>query len=173
LIILNDTNFSIRKVKEFDLPALEWDGDYTHYRRLYRDLYDHSMFGETVLWIAEMVVNGVVGQIFEQLISSRMELADGKTRGYLFAFRVKNHYRNLGIGTSLIAHAEKDLIKRGYAYSVLNVAQNNKTAREYYERIGYQVVGNEEGRWSYIDNRGILQQVTEPSWRMEKLLGQI
>ena len=78
----------IRNAAEEDLPALEWDGEYSHFRNLFRNLYLSSLKGETKLWVAEMPEIGLIGQIFVQFISSRSDIADGRLRAYLFSFRV-------------------------------------------------------------------------------------
>jgi len=161
-------NVSIRTVEERDLPALEWSGEYIHFRHLYQNMYKNSIIGDSILWIAELDGTGVIGQIFVQLISARLELADGCNKAYLFAFRVRENFRNNGIGSLLLFQAEKDLIMRGFTWSVLNVSQQNMRVRRYYERVGYQVVGLEAGRWSYIDHLGRLHEVNDPSWRLEK-----
>jgi len=64
--------------------------------------------------------------------------------------------------------AEKDLRHKGFRVVTLNVAKTNQAARRFYERLGYTVVGDDPGRWSYIDQYGERQDVHEPAWRMEK-----
>ncbi len=160
----------IRKVKEEDLPALEWDGEFKHFRRLYAEAYRRSLLGEAVLWLAEFPGKGVIGQLFVHLRSERPELADGKSRGYVYGFRVRPAYRDKGVGTRLLITAEEDLLKRGYRYTVLNVGQDNPDARRLYERNGYRVIGNDPGNWYFIDDRGVRRDVHEPAWRMQKLL---
>ena len=160
----------IRHAIENDLPALEWDGEYSHFRNLYRDIFESSIKGETIMWLADLNKVGIIGQLFTQLWSSKPELADGRTRAYFFAFRVRNLYQNQGIGSKLLEIAEKDIIERGYSWCVLNVNKDNLTARRFYEKFGYQVVGSEIGRWSYIDQNGKVHEANEPSWRMEKPL---
>jgi ribosomal protein S18 acetylase RimI-like enzyme len=160
----------IRQVTHDDLPALEWDGKYTHFRRLYRDIYDSSLRGEAVLWILELPEAGVIGQLFVQLISSRTDLADGEKRAYMYAFRVQPEYRGHGLGTHLLRAVEDDLVRRGFRIAVLNVARENEAARLFYQRQGYQVVAAEPGQWSYLDDQGRRCWVDEPAWRMEKML---
>jgi ribosomal protein S18 acetylase RimI-like enzyme len=66
--------------------------------------------------------------------------------------------------------AEADLLRRGFHKVVLNVNQDNFDARRLYEREGYCVVAEEQGRWSYLDQYGRRREVNEPAWRMEKEL---
>jgi ribosomal protein S18 acetylase RimI-like enzyme len=114
----------------------------------------------------------LIGQLFVQLESHRIELADGRTRAYIFSFRVRSDYRGAGIGTLLMQSAETDLEKRGYHSITLNVGRDNPGARRLYERFGYTVVADEPGSWSYLDHNGHRRHVHEPAWRMEKELVQ-
>lgn len=158
----------IREAKKSDLPALEWNGEYRHYRALYLDIYQHVLRGDALMWVAELPEAGVIGQLFIQLISSRKELADGSSRAYIYAFRIQPQYRGMGLGSRLLVHAETDLLRRGFRWVTLNVGKKNAQARRLYERHAYRVVAEEPGRWSYIDEMGIRRDVEEPAWRMEK-----
>ena len=160
----------IRHLVKADLPALEWDGEYSHFRRLYARAYQRSQKKRAVLWVAEMVEVGVIGQLFVQLAGERAELADGEHRAYIYSFRVQPPYRRFGVGTRLLQTAEQDLFERGMRTVTLNVGRENHEARQLYERLGYRVVAPEPGRWRYIDDRGRVRTVHEPAWRMEKLL---
>jgi ribosomal protein S18 acetylase RimI-like enzyme len=158
-----------RTLVQDDLAALEWDGEYTHFRRLYREVYQSASQGKAVMWVATLPTAGLIGQLFVQLVSARLELADGKRRAYLYGFRVKNQYRRLGIGSYMLEQAEADLLQRGFSRVSLNVGRNNPDARRFYERHGYHVTGKETGRWSYLDDHGQRHEVVEPAWRMEKV----
>lgn len=158
----------IRPLEEQDLPALEWDGEYTHFRRLFMDSFSRQRSGFSVLWVAELPGEGIIGQVFVQLICDRPELADGLNRAYLYSFRVKAPYRSAGLGARLLAMVENDLQKRQFHSMTLNVAKINQRARQMYERHGFRVIAHEAGCWSYIDHEGNRRQVNEPAWRMEK-----
>lgn len=160
----------IRQVTQDDLPALEWEGQYKHFRRLFKHAFRRARDGKAVLWIAELPGEGLIGQIFVQLVTHRSELADGKARAYIYAFRVRPEYRGEGLGTLLLETVEEDLNRRGFRRVCLNVGRDNLDARRLYERLGYSVVAAEAGIWSYIDHRGRRRQVHEPAWRMEKEL---
>lgn len=165
------TDLIIRHGKQSDLSALEWGGEYTHYRHLFADTYHQVEQGKAVIWIAELPRDGLIGQLFISLVSHRIELANGKTRAYLFGFRVCPAYRNMGIGTCMMYTVEADLLERGYHQLTLNVGQENPAARTFYERLGYRVIGSDPGRWSYVDNKGQRVNVHEPAWRLLKDLG--
>ncbi len=157
-----------RHVTRADLPALEWDGEYTHFRRLYAQAFERARAARSVLWLADLQDERIIGQLFVQLNSQRPELANGLSRAYIYSFRVRSAYRRAGVGTRLLQIAEADLVRRGFRQVTLNVAQDNPGARRLYERHGYRVVAPEPGLWHFIDHRGQLREVNEPSWRMGK-----
>ncbi len=161
-----------RPAAKSDLPALEWDGEYTHFRRVFRLAMQDARSGIAVLWLAILPAESrVLGQVFVQLDSrGRPELADGHTRAYLYAIRVKSRFRNAGLGSLMMDFVETDLVQRGYRYALLNVARDNPAAYRFYTRREYQIIAPEPGQWSYIDHRGVRHHVDEPAWRMEKAL---
>ncbi len=159
-----------RTASEQDLISLEWNGEYIHFRRLYRQIYQNACAGKAVIWVAELLERELIGQLFIQLSSNRQELADGEKRAYIYGFRIKPEYRQLGLGSQILQAAELDLMERRYIYATLNVGRENLNALRFYERHGYHVVGTEPGRWSYIDHAGNQQEVSEPAWRMQKQL---
>ncbi len=162
---------SIRQAKEDDLIGLEWNGSYTHFRRLYADTYAMVQQGKAIIWIAESNGRGLIGQCFVSLNGGRPELADGANRAYVYGFRVRPEFRNLGVGTRIMGTLEQDLWKRGFRQVTLNVGKDNPDARRFYIRLGYNVIGDDPGRWSYIDDKGKRRDMLEPAWRMLKDLG--
>lgn len=166
----NKEKIIIRKMIESDLPELEWDGEFLHFRNLYRGVYERMSRGSVMAWVAEDPGKGVIGQVFLQLDCDRPELADGWRRAYLYSFRIKPQYRNLGLGTRMLTVLENYLRERHFTRVTLNVARDNPDAIRLYKRCDFQIVAEEPGIWSYHDHNGKLQTVEEPSWRMEKLL---
>ena len=81
----------IRTVRRGDLPGLEWEGQYRHFRRIYQDAYERARSGRSVLWIAELPDRGIIGQVFIQLVCDRPELADGKM-AHAGSFRVNQNH---------------------------------------------------------------------------------
>jgi len=160
----------IRTIEKRDLPALEWDGEFTHFRRVYAEAYERHVSGLSVLWVAELPGTGIIGQVFIQLICDRPELADGVHRAYFYSFRVRAPYRGAGLGTRIMQTVEDDLRRRKFAYITLNVARENTLALQLYQRRGYHIVAPEPGTWSYQDENGTWHSVEEPAWRMEKKL---
>lgn len=163
-------NVVIRTMVEADLPGLEWNGEFRHFRRVYAEAYQRMQRGLSVLWVADHPERGLVGQVFIQLICDRPELADGVERAYLYSFRVRPEYRSRGLGARIMETVEEDLRERGFQYVTLNVARDNPRAQQLYVRRGYHVVAPEAGIWSYPDDKGVWHRVEEPAWRMEKAL---
>jgi ribosomal protein S18 acetylase RimI-like enzyme len=162
----------IRQGTKADLPALEWEGEFSHFRLLYADIFKSTQEGLGLIWIAELPEKaGLIGQLFVSLKGARAELADGSGRAYIFGFRVRPEYRNLGIGKRIMSIVEEDLDERGYRWVTLNAGKENYAAQRFYEQLGYQVVAGEPGRWSYIDDKHQRREVYEPAWRMEKKIG--
>ena len=161
---------TIRQAKFEDLPAMEWEGEFKHFRNLYSDAFRRSQQQLSQIWLAELPDRSLVGQVLLQLNCDRPELANGADRAYLYGFRVRPAFRGMGFGTRIVNHVENDLRWRGFSWLTLNVAVNNPLARSLYNRLGFVVIAHEPGIWSYIDHIGRRQWVEEPAWRMEKHL---
>ncbi len=164
------TKISIRQLEKEDLPALEWEGQYRHFRRLYREIYRGVTLGRAIMWGIDLADVGVIGQVFVQLESGRPELCDGVTRAYFYSFRIQDAYHNRGLGGLLLQKVETDLFKRNYLWATLNVGKDNPGAIRFYLRHGYRTIADEPGIWSYLDDDGGFHEVCEPAWRMEKRL---
>ena len=171
IIITNNSLLDLVQIRpaiDKDLPVLEWDGLYTHFRSLYRYVYEGARRGDAILWVADLNQVGLIGQLFVQFQSSRKELANGVDRAYIYAFRIHPAYQGRGIGSYLLEFVEQDLRNRGYEKVCLNVSRENHDARRLYERFGYRIIAAEAGNWSYYDEYGNQQHVSDPAWRMEK-----
>jgi ribosomal protein S18 acetylase RimI-like enzyme len=158
----------IRHASRQDLPGLEWEGEFTHFRHVFAEAFRLKELGDVIMWVAELPEFGLIGQLFIQLYGPNQLQANGKRYAYIYGFRVRNVYRGQGIGSRLLQKAETDLVSRGFQRIALNVARDNKPARRLYERLGYRVVAPEPGIWSYLDDQGRRRFVNEPAWRMEK-----
>ena len=160
----------IRHVVEPDLPALEWEGAYSRYRRNYAEAFQRSKDGKAVMWVMDLPGYGLVGQAFVQLTMSDRSSANGKTRAYLHSFRVRPAMRGYGLGTRLMFHVERDMLRRGFREITLNVAEDNEGALRLYNRLGYKIIKRIPGNWAYYDDTGKLQHVQEPGFMLMKRL---
>jgi ribosomal protein S18 acetylase RimI-like enzyme len=160
---------TIRLAEKNDVLKLEWYGQYTHFRHLIRRAYREQQRGRRWMLLADC--NGFpIGQVFVQLASTNERVADGKTRAYLYSFRVMAMFQGHGIGTRLMQEAEAMLVEYGFSMATLSVAKTNHDAMRLYQRNGYRVFSEDPGRWNYVDHRGITQYVEEPCWVLEKFL---
>jgi ribosomal protein S18 acetylase RimI-like enzyme len=161
----------VRPVQAGELRALEWEGEFSHFRRIYEEVYQRVERELALMWVADLPDAGLIGQAFVQLESvSRPQFADGQQRAYVHSFRVRPAFRSSGLGGRIMDIIEEDLKTRGYQTVTLNVVRENERALYFYKRRGYRVVGADPGRWSYTDPQGTSHQVHEPGWRMEKRL---
>lgn len=161
--------FHIREGTEADLPALEWEGEYSRFRQIYRASLEAARRGERMLLVAE-VDRKVVGQIFVNFQSPwTVPNSDGRA-GYLYAFRVRPGHRGLGIGRALLEGAETALRRAGVDHAVIAVARSNHEARRLYQRRGYRWLADDPGDWTYSDEKGRRQAVNEPAFVLSKRL---
>ncbi len=163
-------NIHLRYANRDDLLALEWNGEFVHFRRLYEEIYRSVSQGRALMWVVDIPGNGIIGQLFVQLESSHQELADGKHRAYIYGFRIQRPYRDHGVGSRLLEKVESDLIRRRFKWVTLNVGRQNPKALRFYERHGYRIIATDPGKWSYIDHQGRHQEVCEPAWRIQKCI---
>jgi len=161
--------FVIRPGRQDDLPALEWDGEYRHYRALYRAAWEDVRRGERELIVAE-IDGQVVGQIFVHYNSPWPVPASDRPPGYLYAFRVRPEVRGQGVGRALLREAEATLIRSGATHAVIAVARANVEARRLYERLGYVWFADDPGEWAFVDERGEFRRVHEPAHLLVKEL---
>lgn len=138
-------NDCFRLLRRMDLPELEWDGEYLHFRRVYQEIYQQYRQGRTLPWVIDKPGDGIIGQLFVQLDSQNETLADGCSRAYLFSFRVKEKYQGNGWGTALMRFVENDLVQRGFSWATLRVSKTNEIALRFYEHRGYAIIAEERG----------------------------
>ncbi|HSN94681.1 MAG TPA: GNAT family N-acetyltransferase, partial [Anaerolineaceae bacterium] len=141
----------LRVLEEDDLTALEWEGQYSHFRKLYRQHYKNSLAGSTLIWVVTDRTGKVIGQVFIMLYAKDNEIADGKRRAYLFSFRIRDEWRGLGIGSFVMQYAEDFLREKGFSWLRLNVAKDNLKAIGIYLHRGYRIMGPDSGTWRYED----------------------
>src|SRR5215831_14614349 len=132
--VIDTQKVVIRPIREAELPALEWDGAYTRYRRVFEQTYEDAVRGQRVMLVA-VAGRHMIGQVFIQLSSTERRYADGYSRGYLYSLRVKPEWQEHGIGTRLLRAAEATLSTRGFTTAVIAAGKENPRARQLYERL--------------------------------------
>ncbi len=159
----------LRPAEPADLPKLEWFGQYTHFRRVFQRAYEDQLAGRRLMLVADL--NGwPVGQVFMQLDSLDDIPSENGKRGYLYSLRVLDPLQGQGLGTALIYEAEAILTSRNYGSVSIAAAKDNLGARRLYERLGYHVFMEDNGRWQFVDHEGRTRQVNEPCYVLEKFL---
>ncbi len=149
-----------------DLPKMEWYGQYAHYRNLIRRAYREQQIGKRLILVADSN-NFPIGNIFILFLNPENTPKTEK-RAYLYSLRVMEMFRGCGIGTQLIQEAENLMANRHYRWSTIAVAKTNHGAQRLYERLGYEIFGEDPGNWSYFDHEGRARQVQEPCWLLQK-----
>lgn len=164
---LDLSSVKIRRVKEADLPALEWEGQFTHFRKVYEHAFREAERGDRVLLVAEMD-GRLIGQIFIHLNAINLGTDLSVPTAYLHSFRVRSSYRGEGIGSKLLSHAEEVMRQLGIQLAVIAVSKSNPRALAFYQRWGFSVFRDDPGRWSYLDHQGRMQDVHDPSYLLQK-----
>lgn len=157
----------MRRATVKDLPLLEWYGQYTHFRRVYKRTFADQQAGNRLMLVADL--NGFpIGQVFLLFKVPKEHQRD--PYAYLYSFRVMTHLRGMGIGTRLLQFAEQLLIQRGYIWALISATKENQRARKLYERLGYTVFAEDDGKWSYENHEGKTISMHEPCWMLHKKL---
>lgn len=155
----------IRAAKEFDLPLLEWYGQYSHFRNLFRHAYRDQLSGIRLMLVADCN-QFPIGTIFILYMNED----EPNRQAYLYSLRVMDMFQRQGIGTRLMMEAEAQVLARGYDCVTISVAKTNPVARRLYERLGYQIFMEDRGEWSYTDDLGKVRHVKEPCWMLQKTI---
>lgn len=158
---------TVRAAVRADLPKLELDGQFAKFRNIFRRAYREMQQGQRLMLVADCN-NTLIGRLFILYRSNDQSIADGRTRAYLYSFFITPTFRGLGLGTHMVEYAERTLIARGFQHATIAVAKDNPGAFRLYERLGYTVMREDEGRWSYVDHLGRTHRMSEPCWIMEK-----
>ena len=142
-------NYSVRKAKDMDgeamlalLPRLAVfelpdsrtaEHLWVHDAALMRDWIDGKT-DNVLMHIAEDEVGTVVGVA---MVTLRPELLSHEPSAHLEAIAVSVGVEGQGIGQLLLRAAEEDANAHGAKTITLHVFANNKRARRFYERSGY------------------------------------
>ena len=91
---------------------------------------DRKLAVDDGLFSVAIVAGSVIGTILAGY--------DGH-RGWLYAIAVHPAHRHRGIGSALVAHAERALAARGCVKINLQIAAGNEAVSAFYVALGYQV----------------------------------
>lgn len=79
-----------------------------------------------------------VAMIDDKIIGTIMAGYDGH-RGWLYSVAVHPDHRKQGIGSQLVAHAERALTARGCMKINLQIVAGNESVASFYESLGYAI----------------------------------
>ncbi|MDQ3036289.1 MAG: GNAT family N-acetyltransferase [Myxococcota bacterium] len=140
-------SLAIRECKPDDASKLEWMGLLRAQRASIDDAYARHTSGEEVLLVAE-------SQGFP-IALARLDLHE--EIAVVLALRVMPGLQGLGIGTALLASAERILRERGRAIAQISVDRDDLKGVARYVRLGYVAIE--------CDDTGhiVLQKSLDPS----------
>jgi ribosomal protein S18 acetylase RimI-like enzyme len=129
----------IRDLIEPDLDSLQWSGRASHLLSV-REQLDRVDSGD-VEYLVAIVPSGLpVGK-------AGIDYTQHKGAGTIYQAAVHPALQSCGIGTLLVAEAERRIAARGHAYAELSVERDNPRARALYERLGYVGYGEASDEW--------------------------
>lgn len=152
----------LRACAEADLPALECGGAYTHHRELIAAAFRRQQAGAVVMIVAE-AGGALAGQIWVDLERRR-----GSGVGFLWALRVAPWIEGRGLGTRLLAAAERVVAAAGLGAAEIGVEVSNAGALRLYERRGYARVERITERYGYTPPGCGPETVTLDEWILRK-----
>ncbi len=160
---------TFRLATRADLSKLEWYGQYSHFRTVFRRTFNEQEQRRRLMLVADCA-DFPIGHVFIQLNNGERNFWDNRARAYFYSLRVMEMFRGKGIGSRLIEEAEEMVKELGFGWTTIAAAKENPRARRLYERMGYRVFTEDDGDWSYLDHEGKVRHVHEPCWVLEKKL---
>jgi ribosomal protein S18 acetylase RimI-like enzyme len=132
-----------------DLARLGWSGNPEHLRSVDQAL-GRVASGE----VEYLVVRAPGG---EPVAKGGIDYTKHEAAGTLWQLVTHDQLRSLGLGTCLIAEAERRIRRRGLPWAILSVEDDNPRARALYARLGYAAWRQETAAWHYEDAQGTLR----------------
>ena len=161
---------TIRLLREADLPELEWEGEYSRYRRVYQEVYKNSQKGISFPYVAETAENGIIGQVFLTLKEPNPGYNGRSRYFFLSSFRIREPFRDRGLGDLLLQVCEKEVRAHRLRDIFLNCSTDNDRARHFYERHSFRIVRIDEGNWTFINAEGMVVSEKQSAYLMRKTL---
>jgi len=149
----------VRAVRADDLPKLEWFGTMSHWRNVTRRTFSDHLAGQRLMFVVD-INDFPVGQVVIDVTP--------RDYAYLYALRVMEPLRGLGIGTALLRTGDLVAREHGFRQIQLAVEKSNTAARRLYERFGYDIWTQRVDVWSYIDHLDQTHWVHEDVYGMRK-----
>lgn len=138
----------IRDLIESDLESLQWSGGASHLLSV-REQLGRVDSGDVEYLVAIAPSGLPVGK-------AGIDYTQHLGAGTIYQAAVHPALQSCGIGTLLVAEAERRVRVRGYAYAELSVERDNPRARALYERLGYVAYGEAPDEWDADGSDGEL-----------------
>lgn len=161
---------TIRLMKEADLPALEWDGEYTRYRKVYQEVWRNSQRGISLPYVAETPEDGIIGQVFLTRKDPNPSYSPRSRYFFISSFRIKPEFRDRGLGDRMIRICFQEVRNHRLRDIFLNCSADNDRARRFYEKHGFRIVRLDKGKWSYVNHEGLVVSEKQSAYLMRKTL---
>jgi ribosomal protein S18 acetylase RimI-like enzyme len=149
----------VRGVRADDLSKLEWFGTMSHWRNVTRRTFNDHLAGQRLMFVVD-INDFPVGQVVIDVTP--------RDYAYLYALRVMEPLRGLGIGTALLRTGDLVAREHGFRQIQLAVEKSNTAARRLYERFGYDIWTQRVDVWSYVDHQDQTHWVHEDVYGMRK-----
>lgn len=160
----------IRLLREEDLPELEWGGEYSRYRRIYREIYRNSQKGISLPYVAETADDGIIGQVFLTKKDPNPSYCPRSSYFFLSSFRIKPQFRGRGLGNRMMQICFRDVRNHRLREIFLNCSSDNNRARHFYERHGFRIIRLDEGNWTFINEEGYVVTEAQSAYLMRRTL---
>ena len=98
--------------------------------------YQNISSGNAVFWTLDHD-GELIGELYVFLDLDDNDFADGTSRAYLCAFRVKAEYRGRGLGSSLMERTIAELKEGGFKSATIGVAVDEPQNIRLYHRLGF------------------------------------
>lgn len=138
-LVINDLTIS-------DLENISWSGSVTHIRYV-EEALKRLEKGE-VDYLAVRTNKGVLVAI------GGVDYKSHENAGTMWQLVTREDLRGLGIGTKLISALEQKIKDRKINLAMVGVENTNPRARALYEKLGYEVCGEEQDSWEEEDRDG-------------------
>jgi ribosomal protein S18 acetylase RimI-like enzyme len=146
-----------------DLDKIAWSGDPRH-PIMVGQVLDRVAGGE-VAYLAVRAPNGW------PVAKVGIDFATYPDAGVLWQFATHPGLQGQGVGSHLIAGAERRIVSRGRPLARIGVEDDNPGARRLYERLGFVVDGHDTESWERSDGDGRVTTHHAQVTRMRKDLG--
>jgi len=153
---------TIRDLRADDLDQIGWSGSPCHIASV-REQLGRVSCGEVEYLVACPPSGLPVGKLGIDFVKR----ADA---GTMYQASVYAALQSCGIGTVLVAEAERRIRARGRQHAELGVEHDNPRARALYERLGYVPYGDEPAEWDEQGPDGVVARYRTTCTMMRKRL---